>query len=84
MCSKSAITPSFMGRMAMMLPGVRPSISLASFPTASTFPVFWFTAMMDGSQTTIPFPRAKTRVLAVPRSMARSFEKRLRIDLGLH
>ena len=39
-CSKSAITPSFIGRIAMILPGVRPSISLASLPTASTFPVF--------------------------------------------
>ena len=28
--SKSAMTPSFIGRMAAMLPGVRPSISLAS------------------------------------------------------
>ncbi len=35
--SKSAITPSRMGRMASMLPGVRPSMSLASSPTASTF-----------------------------------------------
>src|SRR5437762_717506 len=47
--SKSAITPSFMGRMATMLPGVRPSISLASLPTASTFPVTLFTATMEGS-----------------------------------
>ena len=37
--SKSAITPSFMGRMAVMLPGVRPSIRLASAPTAAT--LFW-------------------------------------------
>ena len=35
--SKSAITPSRMGRIASMLPGVRPSINLASSPTASTF-----------------------------------------------
>jgi len=35
--SKSAMTPSFMGRMAVMLPGVLPSISLASLPTARTF-----------------------------------------------
>ncbi len=34
--SKSAITPSRIGRIASMLPGVRPSISLASSPTAST------------------------------------------------
>ena len=34
---KSAITPSFIGRMAVMLPGVRPSMFLASVPTASIF-----------------------------------------------
>ena len=33
--SKSAMTPSFIGRIAVMVPGVRPSISLASVPTAS-------------------------------------------------
>ena len=31
---KSAITPSFIGRMAVMLPGTRPSICLACLPTA--------------------------------------------------
>ena len=31
---KSAITPSFMGRMASILPGTLPSIALASLPTA--------------------------------------------------
>jgi hypothetical protein len=35
-------------------------------------------ATMDGSFTTIPLPFAYTRVLAVPRSMARSLEKRLK------
>jgi hypothetical protein len=34
--SKSAITPSRIGRIAWIEPGVRPSISLASSPTAST------------------------------------------------
>jgi len=34
---KSAITPSFNGRMAVMLPGVRPSMFFASVPTASIF-----------------------------------------------
>ena len=52
--SKSAMTPSFMGRMATMLPGVRPSISLASLPTASTLPVTLLTATIDGSDTTMP------------------------------
>jgi hypothetical protein len=36
---------------------------------------------MEGSLTTMPFPFAKTRVLAVPRSMARSEEIRLKTDL---
>ena len=31
---KSAITPSFIGRMASMLPGTLPSMALASAPTA--------------------------------------------------
>src|SRR5579872_1204591 len=74
---KSAITPSFMGLMATMLPGVRPSMSLASLPTASTSPVFLLIATMEGSLTTMPLPAANTRVFAVPRSMARSLENML-------
>src|SRR5687767_15171327 len=70
------MTPSFIGLMATMLPGVRPSISLASRPTASTRPLILLMATMEGSLTTIPLPRAYTQVLAVPRSMARSLEKR--------
>jgi hypothetical protein len=31
---KSAMTPSFMGRIAVMLPGVRPSICFAASPTS--------------------------------------------------
>src|SRR6478609_7836160 len=77
------MTPSFMGLMATMLPGVRPSISLASLPTASTSPVFLLMATMEGSLTTMPLPRAYTSVLAVPRSMARSLEKMLNSDLRL-
>jgi hypothetical protein len=38
---------------------------------------------MDGSQSTIPLPLAYTRVVAVPRSIARSFENRLNMDRGL-
>jgi hypothetical protein len=41
-----------------MLPGVRPSMSLASLPTASTFPVTRLTATMLGSETTTPLPFA--------------------------
>src|SRR5271157_1265521 len=74
---KSAMTPSFIGLMATMLPGVRPSISLASLPTASTSLVFLFSATMEGSFTTMPLPRAYTSVLAVPRSIARSLENML-------
>src|SRR5215470_1234571 len=71
------MTPSFIGLMATMFPGVRPNISLASLPTASTSPVFLFSATIDGSLTTMPLPRAYTSVLAVPRSMARSLENML-------
>src|SRR5438132_10801397 len=72
-----------MGLMATMLPGVRPSISFASLPTASTSPVFLLMATIDGSLTTMPLPRAYTRVFAVPRSMARSLEKMLKRDRRL-
>jgi hypothetical protein len=77
--SKSAITPSFMGRIATMLPGVRPNISLASLPTASTRPEILFTATIEGSETTMPLDFANTSVLAVPRSIARSLERKLRL-----
>src|SRR5271154_4937291 len=77
---KSAITPSFMGFTATTFPGVRPSISLASRPTATTSPLFLLMATIEGSLTTIPLLRAKTRVLAVPRSIARSEENRLKTD----
>ncbi|MNC86200.1 hypothetical protein D3C83_18390 [compost metagenome] len=69
------MTPSRIGRIAVMLPGVRPSISFASFPTASIWSLTLLTATMDGSFRTMPLPRANTHVLAVPRSIARSFEK---------
>src|SRR5688572_6675860 len=69
------MTPSFIGLIATMLPGVRPSISLASLPTASTRPFTLLTATIDGSITTMPRPLAYTHVLAVPRSMARSVDR---------
>src|SRR5947207_13755739 len=72
-----------MGLMATMLPGVRPSISLASLPTASTSLVFLLSATIEGSLTTMPLPRAYTRVLAVPRSIAKSLEKRLKSERRL-
>ncbi len=81
---KSAITPSFIGLMATTLPGVRPSISLASRPTATTSLVFLLMATIDGSLTTMPLPLAKTSVFAVPKSMARSEESRLKTERRLY
>ena len=82
---KSAMTPSFMGRCVVMLPGVRPSIFLASAPTAATSrpPWLWRTATTEGSFRTMPWPRTKMRVLAVPRSIERSFENRPRSFLNI-
>ena len=73
--SKSAITPSRIGLMAAIEPGVRPTIALASVPTASIRSFTVLKATIDGSLRTIPCPRAKTQVLAVPRSIARSLAK---------
>ena len=75
---KSAMTPSRMGRMAWMEGGQRPSIFLASRPTPPirTLPVSLWTATTDGSLKAIPWPRTYTTVLAVPRSMPISREKR--------
>ena len=61
-----------------MLPGVRPSISLASRPTARTRSAprpSLTTAPTLGSDTTMPRFFAYTSVFAVPRSIARSLEK---------
>jgi hypothetical protein len=55
--SKSAITPSFRGRIAEIVPGVRPSIRLASIPTACTSPERESIATTDGSDSTMPRPR---------------------------
>ena len=76
--SKSLMTPSLSGRTASMLPGVLPSISFATWPTAMpsfmTLPVLVLTATTLGSLRTMPFARVQTSVLAVPRSMPRSVE----------
>src|SRR5580765_5916868 len=82
--SKSAMTTSFIGLIATMLPGVRPSMSLASLPTASTRPLTLLMATIEGSLTTMPLPRAYTQVLAVPRSIARSLENRDNIERRLN
>src|SRR5215204_5766241 len=70
--SKSAITPSFKGRMATILPGVRPSMLLAAPPTATTLSVLLSIATTEGSERTIPCPLTNTSVFAVPRSIATS------------
>src|SRR5258706_14831559 len=80
---KSAITPSFIGLMATTFPGVRPSISFACRPTATTSPLVLLIATIDGSFTTMPLPCENTSVFAVPRSMARSDENKLNTDLML-
>ena len=78
--SKSAMTPSFKGRTATMEPGVRPSISLACLPTASTSSERTSTATTEGSRMTMPLPRIKTNVFAVPRSMPMSLENMENIE----
>src|SRR5262245_21062913 len=70
--SKSAITPWRSGRVARIEAGVRPIIRLASAPTACTRPVSSEIATTEGSKSTIPRPRMKTSVFAVPRSTAMS------------
>ena len=57
--SKSAMTPSRIGRIASILPGVRPSIILASLPTARTDflpPRVVMVATTEGSLSTMPRP----------------------------
>src|SRR5690606_23171803 len=80
-------TPSFIGRWVVRWPGVRPSICLASLPTAATAlgpPLrSWRMATTDGSLSTMPWPRTKMRVLAVPRSMDRSLENMPRNFLNI-
>ena len=57
-----------------MLAGVRPTIRLASVPTARIRLVFGSIATTEGSLMTMPLPRTSTSVLAVPRSMPMSRE----------
>ena len=59
---KSAMTPSFIGRIAVMLPGVRPSICFAARPTSWITrlpfgPPSWRIATTEGSFSTMPLPR---------------------------
>src|SRR5262245_36216007 len=66
------MTPCRSGRITSMVPGARPSIALAWTPTARTERSRAWTATMEGSLSTTPYPGTYTRVLAVPRSTARS------------
>ena len=50
------MTPSCSGRVAMMFPGVLPSISLASSPTERTLPLLALTATTVGSAMMMPLP----------------------------
>ena len=54
--SKSAITPSFNGRIATMLPGVRPTIVELLHQQQELRFVFLSIATTDGSFNTIPCP----------------------------
>ena len=54
--SWSEMTPSFRGRMATTLPGVRPSMFRAAAPTCRILPVFLSTATTEGSRMTTPWP----------------------------
>ncbi len=54
--SKSAITPSFIGRIVRISRCVLPSISWASLPMATILLVFRSNATIEGSFSTIPFP----------------------------
>ncbi|MNJ35882.1 hypothetical protein D3C77_306490 [compost metagenome] len=67
--SKSAITPSLRGRIATIFPGVRPTIFLASSPTASTRLASLSIATTDGSSNTTPLPFTCISTLAVPKSI---------------
>src|SRR5262249_2603739 len=82
--SKSAITPSRSGRIAVIEPGVRPTIRLASAPIARMRReprVSRWTATTEGSLQMIPSPFTYTSVLAVPRSIARSLENQPKTEL---
>src|SRR5215831_13497271 len=69
--SKFAITPSFIGRIATILPGVRPSMRLAAMPTASTCLESRCTATTDGSRNnTLVYMAGKGVVLREPSVVA--------------
>src|SRR3989338_6576713 len=77
------MTPSFIGRYAIISPGVRPTISLASLPTARILLSRTETATTEGSLSTIPRPGTKTSTVVVPRSMPSFGEKEKAIRSGI-
>ena len=82
--SKSAMTPSFIGLIAVMLPGVRPE-HLLGFGADRLDAAVDLVDRDDRrlARRRCPVPRAKMQVLAVPRSMARSWEKRDRNEANM-
>ena len=79
---KSAITPSFKGRIVFISSWVFPCMCFALSPTAIIFPVLRSTATIDGSSTTILL-LCIIRVLAVPKSIAISFVNTLNSPIYL-
>src|ERR1035437_9692331 len=75
------MTPSFIGRTAMMPSGVRPSMRFASRPTPLIFLVSRSIATTEGSLSTMPSPFTYTSVLAVPRSTAMALAGKNEPDL---
>src|SRR6185503_14659099 len=63
------MTPSFIGRYAVISSGVRPIISFASLPTAKIRLSRKDTATTEGSLSTMPRPGTNTRTVVVPRSI---------------
>ena len=66
---KSALTPSFNGRIVLIVSCVFPCIKFASFPTAIILPLTLFLATIDGLSITT-FPLWIISVFAVPKSIA--------------
>src|SRR3989338_2800817 len=77
------MTPSFIGRYAMISSGVRPIICLASFPIAR-MRLSRDTATTEGSLRTMPFPGTNTSTLVVPRSMPSLGENEKAIGSALY
>jgi len=82
--SKSEITPSCSGLITEMLLGALPIICFACVPTARVPPLLLSIAITDGSSSTIPLSLIYINVLAVPKSIPMSFEKKLNITSYLH